>query len=161
MPHRAKRALRPAICATGMLLVSVVLGSCSGADDSSKQSEPTPSATPSKDKPRPEHIPGETVSEAPKLPEGKALAEIAAAKGNQDVPLGRIAAGPLSVLVNCQGKGTLKVTIQPMGMSFPLDCVDGQVSSTYNELGLKKSRPEGTVTVTASSAVRWSLTVGQ
>ncbi|MFI6092450.1 hypothetical protein [Streptomyces sp. NPDC051218] len=48
-----------------------------------------------------------------------------------------------------------------MGMNFPLDCVDGEVSSTYNELGLKKSRPEGTVTVTAPSAVRWSLTVGQ
>lgn len=162
MPHSARRAtLRGAGCATGVLLLSVVLGGCSGADDSSKQSKPTPSATPSKDKARPEHIPGESVSEAPKLPEGKALAEIAAAKGNQNVPLGRVAAGPLSVLVNCQGKGTLKITVQPMGMNFPLDCVDGEVSSTYNELGLKKSRPEGTVTVTAPSAVRWSLTVGQ
>ncbi|MGW7275636.1 hypothetical protein ACWGH5_34560 [Streptomyces sp. NPDC054864] len=117
--------------------------------------------TPSKDQASSEHIPEESVSEAPKLPEGKALAEIAAAEGNQNVPLGRVAAGPLSVLVNCQGKGTLKVTVQPMGMDFPLDCVDGEVSSTYNELGLKKPRPEGTVTVTAPSAVRWSLTVGQ
>ncbi|QIB48952.1 hypothetical protein G3H79_19430 [Streptomyces aureoverticillatus] len=72
-----------------------------------------------------------------------------------------MAKGALSVLVNCRGKGTLKVTVQPMGINFPLDCVNGEVSSTYNELGLKEARPEGTIKVTASSRVQWSLTAGQ
>ncbi|MFE0175133.1 hypothetical protein ACFWZ2_22705 [Streptomyces sp. NPDC059002] len=162
MPNSAKRGtLRTVSCAAGALLVSLTIGACSGSDDTSDQSKPTPSATPTKDAARPEHIPGESVSKAPKLPEGKPLAEVAAAKGNQNIPLSDIAKGPLSVLVNCQGNGTLKVTVQPMGMYFPLNCVDGEVSSTYNELGLKKARPKGTVTVTAPSSVRWSLTVGQ
>ncbi|WP_229919817.1 hypothetical protein [Streptomyces minutiscleroticus] len=72
-----------------------------------------------------------------------------------------MATGPLSVLVNCQGKGTLTVAVKPVGLSFPLECVQDAVSSTYNELQLKRERPEGAVTVTANSDVRWSLTVGQ
>lgn len=153
-------------CIIGALLAAATVGGCSDGDDSSASAKPTKSTQstpPSKSKKddRPEHIPGESVTEAPRLPEGEALAEVATAKGNQEVPLRRIAKGPLSVLVNCQGKGTLKVTVKPMGMSFPLECVDGEVSSTYNELGLKKARPKGTVTVEAASTVRWSLTIGQ
>ncbi|MGY3201011.1 hypothetical protein [Streptomyces sp. TE5632] len=29
---------------------------------------------------------------------------------------------------------TLTVSADPIGLGFPLECVDGEVSSTYNEL---------------------------
>ncbi|MBL3670783.1 hypothetical protein JL475_33465 [Streptomyces sp. M2CJ-2] len=74
---------------------------------------------------------------------------------------GGIRPGALSVLVNCQGEGTLTVSVDPVGLSFPLECVDGEVSSTYNELALKQTRPQATVKVEAPSPVRWSLTIGQ
>ncbi|WP_240529641.1 hypothetical protein [Streptomyces mangrovisoli] len=45
-------------------------------------------------------------------------------------------------------------------MSFPLECVAGEVSSTYNQLTLKHPRTQGTVSVTAPSTVRWAVTVG-
>ncbi|MYS99805.1 hypothetical protein SM007_03465 [Streptomyces avermitilis] len=74
---------------------------------------------------------------------------------------GGIKAGSLAILVNCQGKGTLTVSVAPVGLSFPLECVEGEVSSTFNQLDLKSSRKSGVVTVTAPSRVHWALTVGQ
>lgn len=68
---------------------------------------------------------------------------------------------PLAIQVNCQGKGTLKVFIEPVGVSFPLECVEGEVSSTYNEMRVKGARAEGSVRVSAPSDVRWALTVDQ
>jgi hypothetical protein len=50
--------------------------------------------------------------------------------------------------------------VEPVGLSFPLECVDGEVSSTFNQLALKRARDHGTVSVTAPSQVRWALTVG-
>ncbi|MEU2558766.1 hypothetical protein ABZ626_05400 [Streptomyces longispororuber] len=147
----------------GVLLASAALTACSGSTDTSAEARPTRSATatPTAEQARPERLPGESVTAAPRLPEGKALTKVAAAKGNRNIPLGRIGKGPLSVLVNCQGKGTLKVTLQPMGMRFPLSCVKGEVSSAYNELSLKKARAKATIKVTAPSTLRWSLTAGQ
>ncbi|MFF2847478.1 hypothetical protein ACFVT5_14240 [Streptomyces sp. NPDC058001] len=75
--------------------------------------------------------------------------------------IGELQAQPLSVLVNCQGEGTLTVELEPVGLSFPLECVTEEVSSIYNEMRLKQPRKKGTVSVTAPSTVRWSLTVGQ
>ncbi|MCH0562030.1 hypothetical protein I3F54_02255 [Streptomyces sp. MUM 2J] len=74
---------------------------------------------------------------------------------------GGIKAGALSVLVNCQGEGKLTVSVDPVGLSFPLECVDGEVSSTFNQLDLKTNRTHGTVRVNAPSRVRWAITVGR
>ncbi|MBN0045007.1 hypothetical protein JS756_12980 [Streptomyces actuosus] len=74
---------------------------------------------------------------------------------------GGIKAGSLSVLVNCRGEGKLTVSVEPVGLSFPLECVDGEVSSTFNQLDLKSDRAHGTVRVTAPSRVRWAITVGR
>ncbi|MGW1430904.1 hypothetical protein ACWD6K_20090 [Streptomyces sp. NPDC002431] len=40
-----------------------------------------------------------------------------------------------------------------------MDCVKGEVSSTYNEVHLKKARGEGAVRITAPAGVRWAVTV--
>ncbi|MQS99942.1 hypothetical protein FF041_06830 [Streptomyces jumonjinensis] len=65
------------------------------------------------------------------------------------------------VLVRCQGKGTIKVTVRPVNSSFPLDCVDGEVVTTYNQLALRGVEKKGTVSVQAPSGVRWSMTIGR
>ncbi|MYQ52535.1 hypothetical protein GTW41_15040 [Streptomyces sp. SID4941] len=72
-----------------------------------------------------------------------------------------IGIGGLAVQVNCQGEGTLHVTVKPVGLSFPLECVDEEVSSTYNEIRLKRARSEGSIQVTAPSTVLWALTAEQ
>ncbi|MEU0967564.1 hypothetical protein ABZ357_19800 [Streptomyces sp. NPDC005917] len=111
---------------------------------------------------RAEYVPGETVTRAPVLPGGEIVAQAANVSGNRTVEIrGGIKAGALSVLVNCQGQGKLTVSLEPVGLSFPLECVNGEVSSTFNQLDLKRDRGHGTVSVTAPSSVRWALTVGR
>ncbi|MFD7191899.1 hypothetical protein [Streptomyces sp. NPDC059914] len=85
---------------------------------------------------------------------------MASRQGNAELPLtGRIGTGTLAVQVNCQGEGTLDVTVTGVALLFPLDCVKGEVSSAYNEVHLKKARGEGTVRITAPAGVRWAVTV--
>ncbi|GGZ19860.1 hypothetical protein GCM10010387_10990 [Streptomyces inusitatus] len=67
----------------------------------------------------------------------------------------------LAVAVNCQGKGTLQVTLRPVGASFPMTCVDGEVTTIQNHTVTSKSERAGTVSVDAHSGVRWSLTISR
>ncbi|MET9499682.1 hypothetical protein [Streptomyces sp. NPDC006552] len=67
----------------------------------------------------------------------------------------------LIVAVRCQGRGTMKVAVKPVTTSFPLACLDGEVTTTYNQLALAGVQKEGTVSVTASAKVRWSMTIGR
>lgn len=102
------------------------------------------------------------MTEAPVLPEGEVVAQAVNVTGNREMEIrGGITAGPLSILVNCQGRGTLTVSVEPVGLRFPLECVEGEVSSTFNQLSLKRARDHGTVSVSAPSGVRWALTAGR
>ncbi|MFJ3310303.1 hypothetical protein ACIPSA_46395 [Streptomyces sp. NPDC086549] len=102
------------------------------------------------------------MTKAPTLPEGHVVAQAVNAAGNREMEVkGGLKSGPLSILVNCQGKGKLTISVNPVGLSFPLDCVAGQTSSTFNQLNLKRPRTQGTVSVTAPSTVRWAITVGR
>ncbi|MER7197021.1 hypothetical protein [Streptomyces sp. CB01635] len=67
----------------------------------------------------------------------------------------------LIIAVRCQGKGELKVSVKTVHAAFPLACVDGEVSTTYNMVNMSGADKEGTVAVTAPSAVRWSMTIGR
>jgi hypothetical protein len=79
-----------------------------------------------------------------------------------EVPLkGGVRKGPLGIMVACQGKGTVTVTFAPSGLSFPLECVEGEVSTTYNQIELKHERESASVSVQAPSTVRWAMSVGQ
>ncbi|MFE9020539.1 hypothetical protein ACFYNL_18520 [Streptomyces sp. NPDC007808] len=90
------------------------------------------------------------------------MAQAVNAMGNRELAIrGGIRAEPLSVLVNCQGEGALTVSVEPDGLTFPLACEEGEVSSAFHQLGVKRARDHGTVSVTAPSGVRWALTVGQ
>lgn len=141
----ARLTRHPSIVAVCVVLGGFALNGCSGNDranspDRSTTPATTMPATPGKSSDRAEHITGESVTKAPKLLSGVPLAQAASAKGSREIGLGHITTQPLSVLVNCQGKGTLTVEVRPMGLRFPLECVVSEVSSTYNELHLKKSR---------------------
>ncbi|WP_299541915.1 hypothetical protein [uncultured Streptomyces sp.] len=93
---------------------------------------------------------------------GEPLLSAAAMRGNAELPLtGEIKTGVLAVQVDCRGGGTLEVTVVPVGLTFPSECVAGDVRSTYNEIRLHEARGAGSVRVTAPSGVRWALTVEQ
>ncbi|MEU1302438.1 hypothetical protein [Streptomyces shenzhenensis] len=161
-----RSARRPGVIAVCVVLGGLALNGCSGGDQAKSPDRSTPPATavpatPVENSGTVEHIKGETVTKAPKLPSGEPLAQVASVEGSRELELGHITTQPLSVVVNCQGKGTLTVEVRPMGLGFPLECVASEVSSTYNELRLKESRDNGVVSVSAPSSVRWSLTVGQ
>lgn len=152
--------------AAALSAAAVLVAGCTSNDDTDKAA-PTPSPHPSSSAPqtrptdRSEHIPGESVTKAPNLPEGHVVAQAVNASGNQEIDVkGGLKNGPLSIMVNCQGHGRITVAVKPVGLSFPLECVTGEVSSTFNQLSLKRARTHGTVSVTAPSTVRWAITVG-
>ncbi|GAA0615985.1 hypothetical protein GCM10010394_52570 [Streptomyces crystallinus] len=166
------RLTRPAPAACALTAVAMLIGAvgCSGGDGDSDAApkaatrSPTPSASKSITPPtgRPEHIDGQTVTRAPKpMGNGKVLTSVNSRNGNAELPLGKIHSGRLAVQVNCQGSGKISVAIDPSGLSFPLECVAAESSSTYNEVHLKTDRSEGALHITAPSTVRWALTVEQ
>lgn len=164
-PPRPTSARHRALVVAGAALCGLGLAACTGSDQAGHPSPSSTTARPpgtgAQTGQRAEHIDGETVTSPPKLASGKPLAQVASASGNRQIELGKVAAGPLSVMVNCRGKGTLTVTVQPTNLSFPLQCVAQEVSSTYNELQLSHARSNATVSVTAPSSITWSLTAGQ
>ena len=69
--------------------------------------------------------------------------------------------GALTVTVSCEGKGTIEVVLRPMGNSFPMECLDDEVTSISNEFAVDDAERAGTVSVTATSGVQWSLSMGR
>jgi hypothetical protein len=156
--------MRALMAAAGGLAAAAALAGCTGGQGGtgtpSSPSAPSPTRSSAFD--RVQHVPGESVTKAPAYPDGKALIQKANVQGSQEIDIpGGLKAGPLSILVNCQGDGTLTVSVKPVGLSFPLTCVKEETSSIMNEMDLPSPRSHGTVTVTAPSGVRWALTVGQ
>ncbi|MET8097645.1 hypothetical protein ABZV29_14385 [Streptomyces sp. NPDC005236] len=138
--------------------------SAAPATASSRASSPasSPKASPASD--RTQYLPGESVTKAPDLPDGKVVARTANAHGNAEIDVpGGIGPGSLSIAVNCEGRGTLNVSVDPTGLSFPLTCAAGKVSGILNRLDRRHadSHAHATVTVTAPAGIRWSLTVGR
>ncbi|WP_411081669.1 hypothetical protein [Streptomyces sp. cmx-18-6] len=83
-------------------------------------------------------------------------------RGNRILAFGEGRKGDaLIVAASCRGEGTVDVTVKPVNVTFPLTCVEGEVTTTYNQLALRGAGGPGAVTVRASSAVRWSLTIGR
>ncbi|MEV7065968.1 hypothetical protein AB0N97_24690 [Streptomyces collinus] len=168
MGELSSRTPRRAAVLAVVALAMAVSGACT-QDGSGQETPPaatahksTPSEGSSKPTDRAEHIEGETVTEAPKVVDGELITSVRDARGNRTVPLdGGVRSGPVSIAVNCQGEGTLKVELRPVGLEFPLECVDGEVSSTYNQIALEKAREDVVLQVTAGSGVRWALSVGQ
>ncbi|MFF8956299.1 hypothetical protein [Streptomyces sp. NPDC014894] len=83
-------------------------------------------------------------------------------RGHAELPYGGGSKGrTLIVAVNCQGAGTVRVTLSPTGTTFPLECLDTEVSAVENRMTTSESHRAGTVSVRADSSVRWSLAVAR
>lgn len=67
----------------------------------------------------------------------------------------------LIVAVRCKGAGKIKVAVRSVHVSFPLECLADQVSTTYNQVGVSGVDHSGIVSVEAPSSVQWSMTIGR
>ncbi|MFF9041154.1 hypothetical protein ACF090_37470 [Streptomyces sp. NPDC014892] len=67
----------------------------------------------------------------------------------------------LIVAVSCEGKGAVEVVLRPTGASFPMECLNGEVTHINNEFAIDDADRAGTVSVTAAPGVHWSLSVGR
>ncbi|MFJ6833209.1 hypothetical protein [Streptomyces sp. NPDC091209] len=166
-----------ASAAAGGLAAALALTGCTGGQGGSAEPDPelspppasSPASSPTSS-PRQspasdpvQYLPGESVTEAPDLHDGGVVAKVANGHGNEEIDVpGGIGPGTLWIAVNCEGRGTLKVSAEPGGLSFPVACAAGKVSGVLNRLDLERGHRHapGTVTVTAPSGVRWALTVG-
>jgi hypothetical protein len=90
---------------------------------------------------------------AGRQPETRGSAGFSYAKGS--------AGDALIVAVRCQGAGTMKVEVKTVNVSFPLECLAGETTTTYHQVGVPGAEKPGTVSVTAPSGVRWSMTIGR
>lgn len=154
--------------AVGLSLLSATLlaslAACSAHNPAAKSPAPLPEdsreatiETPSRGSAPPsvEQVPElyetETVAAEQEKTRGKRTVEFASGKKGD----------ALIVAVRCQGQGTIDVTVQPAKVTFPLECLDGEVSTTYNQIGVPGVDKKGTVSVAAPSTVQWSMTVGR
>ncbi|MGW1709192.1 hypothetical protein ACWCP8_27715 [Streptomyces sp. NPDC002206] len=111
------------------------------------------------------HPSGPSTSHAPNLAEDEipTLTTASSVIGNAEYPLrGGIKSGhTLAIAVNCQGKGTLTVVVEPAGIGFPLHCTSTEVSPTFNEIGFKTPHANSFVRFTAvPSTIKWSFAAG-
>lgn len=155
MSHRTLVGLSVA-CAAALLSVAGCTSDHAVAKQSGRPTHSsTPSTTPSATQPPAQMPPqldrGETLAGRQKVTSGSASIEFIKGKKSD----------ALIVAVNCQGTGKIRVAVQSVHVSFPLDCVAGKVNTTYNEVAVKGVDRSGVVSVQAPSGVRWSMTIGR
>ncbi|MFE2536566.1 hypothetical protein [Streptomyces sp. NPDC059371] len=160
MSHRTPVGLIIA-CAAALLTVAACTSDRTDAEQSSR---PTHSSDPGSAKIT--TAPSATrpaAQKPPTLDGGETLAgRQNVTSGSASIPFGKgKKSDALIVAVNCQGAGKIKVAVQPVHASFPLDCVAGKVNTTYNEMAIKGVERGGVVSVQAPSGVRWSMTIGR
>ncbi|MFD8211172.1 hypothetical protein ACFV2S_32810 [Streptomyces sp. NPDC059695] len=147
----------------GAVVSAVLISSGCSPDGGDASASSKPSGSPSSTATRtPDEPSGGSVEVAPKLPDGTTIAEVANAKGNREVPLeGGVRKGPLGIMVACKGDGAVKVSFEPSGLAFPLKCMAGEVSTTFNQIDLKYDRSSAHIQVEAPASVSWAMSVGQ
>ncbi|WP_245703127.1 hypothetical protein [Streptomyces lushanensis] len=162
---RGRQGRRTPFTATALSVLALLgAGGCTGSGDDGSPPSSSPVTMPATPPPTGAGAAGAgSVSEAPPpLRGGEILLTAKSRRGNAALPLARkIGDGLLGAQVNCRGTGTLSVSVEPVGLSFSLDCVAQEVRGTSNEIDLKRTPAEGTVRITAPSAVTWALTVEQ
>lgn len=159
------------LACVAVLAATAVAGCTSShttASGQGKSSAPAHTSTPTPttaETTHPATVPADTVSKVPNLAQDgiKTVASAASVTGSAAYPLkgGALAGKTLATAVNCEGKGTLTVTLKPTGFSFPLQCEDGKVSPTFDEIALPKGHKSAYLQFTVSSvAIKWSFAAG-
>ncbi|MCK8676730.1 hypothetical protein [Streptomyces lichenis] len=161
----ALRAAYPLGIACAVLLAGSTACTSDSAPAASAQqtSKPATSAAGQPPTASPEATPQPSVDVLPELDADETSAgSKEASRGNGTVDFGKGKKGEaLIVAVRCQGAGKINVLVQPMDVTFPLQCEEGQVSTTYNQVAVGGTEAGGEVSVRAPRTIRWSLVVGR
>lgn len=159
-----RTATAAAICAAVLLTGTACTSGDDGPATSAKKSAsatptPTASAEPAAD--AVQHVDGESVTEAPEIWR-KTIASFANGRLGRAIPFkGGLHKGTLGIALNCEGKGTVKVEVPDLGLSFVEECADGKVATIYNEMEISEPDPDAYVHIMGTSGVRWSISAGQ
>lgn len=174
IPRAASLLIAPSL-ATAVLTLAVACGA--DRTDAASAPEPAPPGTtapatsPSPGRDTAPHsdpdLYSDSVKSPPKLDDSETVAgRQGETRGGGTFEFGEGEKGDaLIIAVRCQGKGEIKVSVKPVNVGFPLECVDGEAgtttSTTYNQVGVAGVEKKGTVSVLAPSSVRWSMTIGR
>jgi hypothetical protein len=153
-----------------LALSPVLLTACSSPGDD-EQTRPTrassPASTPPSKADAKENGTKDTaVARSPEVPEldgeQTLLARQEPTRGNGSIAFGRGKKGDaLLLVVRCQGDGRVEVSVRPTRASFPVDCGEDEAITYEHHVAVGGAERAGTVSVEASSGVRWSLAVGR
>ncbi|MFF0135133.1 hypothetical protein ACFYRN_01680 [Streptomyces sp. NPDC005227] len=75
------------------------------------------------------------------------------------IPRRGTAAAALAVAVDCQGPGKVLVTLEPRGISIPLNC-EKKVVPTLNEIELAENGHSASIGFVPTGDVTWSFAAG-
>lgn len=165
--HTTKMTLRTLaglsiVCAA---LLAPLTGCASDHTEAKKPAQPARSSEPGSTAAT--AIPGTgaspSVRQPPELDADETLAgRRMATTGNASFSFGKGRKGDaLIVAVRCQGAGRIKAAVPSVHVSFRLECLADQVSTTYNQVSVGGVDHGGVVSVEAPSSVRWSMTIGR
>ncbi|MGI5196438.1 hypothetical protein ACQEVY_22785 [Streptomyces sp. CA-288835] len=155
-----------ALAGLSLAAALISVAACSAEDSAAKPKQPTQPSRPSADAAiESPSVDSEqaSVEQPPELDETETVAaEQGGTHGSHSFEFDKGKKGDaLIVAVRCQGKGTIDVVVRPAEVSFTMDCLDDEVSTAYNQVGVSGVENEGTVSVEAPSTVRWSMTIGR
>ncbi|KOV86879.1 hypothetical protein ADL01_05770 [Streptomyces sp. NRRL WC-3618] len=161
MTKITRAATAAAICAAVLLTGTACTGGDDGPKTSAKKSPPATPTAPAKPAVDVAEPNGDSVTEAPKI-DRKTIASFANGQFGRNVPFkGGLHKGVLGIALNCTGKGTVKVDVPAVGVSFTEKCENGKVATIYNEMETSTVDPDAYIHLTGTSGVRWSFSAGQ
>lgn len=174
-PRTSRRARTTLTLLAAALLLSTTAACSSDSDTGSQKRQPvrTAESSPAKGTPAADSSEAgetatsgdESVDRAPDLDmAGRVVLRQNGTQGNASLEFGKAKKGDgkaLTIGVQCEGKGRIEVVLRSVGASFPMDCVDGEVTDIYNQVAVDGTDHAGSVTVTAAPEVRWSLSLGR
>lgn len=159
---------RRALAVLSLLSAAVLLPVTACTADNSEAQQPVRSSEPSSETVTEAPVtesasPQPSVEQPPELDKNETVAaRQSKTQGNRSIEFDEGEKGDaLIVAVRCQGKGTIEVTVRPVSVSFQLECLGDEVSTTYNQVAVAGVEDKGTVSVEAPSTVRWSMTIGR
>lgn len=174
MSRMPRRTLAALTLLSAAALLSTTACSSDGDTGTNKRSvrsaEPSPAkATPAADTDRTSEtdeaaVSRELAERAPDLLGDRVVLRQNRTQDSASLEFGKAKKGDgeaLAISVSCEGKGRIEVVLRPMDASFPMDCLEGEVTRIHNRFAVDGADRAGTVSVTAASGVRWSLSVGR
>ncbi|MGW0842614.1 hypothetical protein ACWD26_21115 [Streptomyces sp. NPDC002787] len=176
MSRTSRRTLAALTLLSAAVVLSTTACSSSGGNGAADE-QPVRAASPSPAKATPAAVSDEadadveadasevSVDRAPDLNmDGRIVLRQNRTQGSASLEFGEAKKGDgeaLTVAVECEGKGRIEVVLRSVGASFPMECLDGEVTGIANVFAVEGAAGAGTVSVTSPSNVHWSLSIGR